>query len=62
MSEVRKATGIEVLKPDESGFVSVRVDETYNVNFQFVEATGRILCFIEVAELPKDASKVVYRD
>ena len=40
LAEVRKATGIETLKPDESGLVSVRVDDAYNVNFQFVEATG----------------------
>ena len=62
MSDVCKETGIEAFKPDESGLVSVRVDDTYNVNFQFVEATERILCFIEVAELPSDASKEVYRD
>ena len=62
LSEVRKATGIEALKPDDSGFVCVRVDDAYNVNFQFVEATGRILCFVEVAELPADAPKAVYRD
>ena len=36
LAEVRKATGIETLKPDESGLVSVRVDDAYNVNFQFV--------------------------
>ena len=62
LAEVRKDTGLEALKPDESGLVSIRVNDAYNVNLQFVEATGRILCFIEVAELPKDASKVVYRD
>ena len=32
------------------------------MNFQFVEATGKILCFVEVATLPSDASKAVYRD
>ena len=62
IAEVRKATGIEALKPDEAGLVSVRVDDTYNVNLQFVEATGMVLCFVEVAELPKDAPKEVYRD
>lgn len=62
LAEVREATGIEAFKPDDSGFVCVRVDDAYNVNFQFVEATGRILCFVEVAELPVDAPKAVYRD
>lgn len=61
-AEVRKVSKIETLMPDESGLVSVRIDDAYNVNFQFVEATGKILCFIEVAELPKNASKEVYRD
>ena len=62
LAEVRKASGIESLKPDESGLVSVRVDDAYNVNLQFVEATGKVLCFVEVADLPKDAAKEVYRD
>jgi len=62
LAEVRKATGIETLKPDESGLVSVRVDDAYNVNFQFVEATGRILCFVEVAELQPGTPSEVYRD
>ena len=62
MSEVRKASGVDTLTPDETGLVSVRVDDKYNVNLQFVETTGRILCFVEVAELPKDAPKEVYRD
>ena len=62
LSEIRKATGIEALRPDESGLVTVRVDDAYTVNFQFVEATGKVLCFVEVAELPPDAPKAVYRD
>lgn len=62
MAELRKETGIEAFTADESGLVSVRVDDAYNVNLQFVEATGKILCFVEVAELPKDAPKDVYRD
>ena len=52
LAEVRKTSGIESLRPDETGLVSVRVDDTYNVNLQFVE----------VAVLPPDASKAVYRD
>lgn len=62
LSDVRKATGIASLVPDESGLVSVRVDDAYNVNLQFVEATGKVLCFVEVAELPADAPAAVYRD
>ena len=62
LEEVRKATGIEAMKSDDSGLVSVSVDDTYNLNLQFVEATGKLLCFVEVATLPKDASAGVYRD
>ena len=62
MAEVRKATGLEMLQPDESGLVSVKVDDAYNVNLQFVEATGKVLCFVEVAELPPDAPRSVYRE
>ena len=62
LAEVRKTTGIAALSPNESGLVSVKVDDAYNVNFQFVEATGKVLCFVEVAELPTDAPREVYRD
>ena len=62
MAEVRKTTGIGALSPNESGLVSVKVDDVYNVNFQFVEATGKVLCFVEVAELPPGAPSSVYRD
>ena len=62
LAEVRKASGVENLTPDDSGLVSIRVDDAYNLNLQFVEATGRVLCFVEVAELPHDAPKAVYRD
>ncbi len=62
LAEVRKETGIEAMTADESGLVTVRVDDKYNVNLQFVEASGRILCFVELAELPPDAPKAVYRD
>lgn len=62
LSEIRKETGIEAMVADASGLVTVRVDEKYNVNLQFVEATGFVLCFVELAQLPKDAPKEVYRD
>ena len=62
LDEVRKQTGIEAMTSDDAGLVSVCVDEKYNVNLQFVEATGKVFCFIEVATLPPDAPKAVYRD
>ena len=62
LTNLGKETGIESLVADESGLVSVRVQETYNLNLQFVEATGKILCFVEVVQLPPDAPKTVYRD
>ncbi|MBQ7651684.1 MAG: type III secretion system chaperone [Victivallales bacterium] len=62
LAEIRKATGLETLTPNQAGLVSVRVQDEYNLNLQFVEATGKILCFIEVAELPPDAGREVYRD
>ena len=62
LKQIREETGIGSLVPDDSGLVSVRVDDAYNVNLQFVEATGNVLCFVEVAELPTDAPKAVYRD
>ena len=61
MSEVRKVAGVDTLTPDETGLVSIRVDDAYNVNLQFVEATGKILCFVEVVQLPPDAPQTVYR-
>lgn len=62
LAQLRKETGIAAFSADESGLVTVRVDDKYNVNLQFVEATGRILCFVEVVQLPKDANREVYRD
>ena len=62
LSEVRKASGVDAFQADETGLVSVRADDAYNVNLQYVEATGKLLCFVEVAELPTDAPREVYRD
>ena len=62
LAEIRKETGIEALTPDDGGLVSVNVDGKYNVNLQFIEATGRVLCFIELMHLDKDTSAAVYRD
>ena len=62
LKQIREETGIESLVPDDGGLVSVRVDDRFNVNLQFVEATGKVLCFVEVAQLLRDAPKDVYRD
>lgn len=62
LAAVRKDTGIEALTSDETGLVTVNFDGKYNANLQFVAATGRILCFVEVAQLPADTPKDVYRD
>ena len=61
LAKVSEETGIAAFKPNEDGLASMRVDDAYNVNFQFVQATGKVLCFIEVAALPPDAPKQVYR-
>ena len=57
LTKVSEEAGIPAFKPSEDGLVSMRVDDAYNVNFQFVEATGKVLCFIEVVQLPPDAPK-----
>lgn len=62
IAALRKETGIGALSADDTGLVSVRVEDSYNLNLQFVEATGKILCFVEITALPKDASAAVYRD
>ncbi len=62
LAKVREHTGLDMIVPDETGLMSVRVQDAYNVNLQFVEATGKVLCFVEVAELPKNAGPAVYRD
>ena len=62
LGEVRKTTGIDSFTCDESGLVSVRIDDKYNLNLQLLEETDRLLCFVEVTALPPDASKAVYRD
>ncbi len=62
LGEVRKATGIESFTCDESGLVSVRGDDKYNLNLLLLDDAERMLCFVEVTALPADASKAVYRD
>ncbi|MBO7655758.1 MAG: type III secretion system chaperone [Kiritimatiellae bacterium] len=62
LAQIRQVTGIAAMAPDEMGLVSVNVDERYNLNLQFVEATGRVLCFVEVMQLPNEVPGAVYRD
>ncbi len=62
IAEVRKVTGLDMLVPDEGGLVSVRIDDRYDLCLQYVEGPGRVLCFVEIAELPADAPKAVYRE
>ena len=62
LDNVRAETGLAALTPDEDGLVTVSIDEKYNLNLQFVAATGKVLCFIEVATLSPDTPKAVYRD
>ena len=62
LAQVRAETGIEALSPDEDGLVSIKVDDHYSLNLQLVKATGKVLCFVEVTQLPKDSPAAVYRD
>ena len=62
LAVLREETGIAAFSADDSGLVSVRIDGRYNLNLQFVEVTGKILCFVELATLPKEAPAAVYRD
>ena len=57
LAEVRRLTGLEMLVPDDGGLVTVRVDDKYNLSLQYIEGPARVLCFIEIAELPADAPK-----
>lgn len=62
LAQVRKETGIEAFAADEDGLVSLDIDGRYTLNLQFVERTGKVLCFIELVQLPPDAPAAVYRD
>ena len=62
LAEVRKETGIEAFEADETGLVSLDIDGRYALNLQFVERTGKLLCFIELLQLPADPPAAVYRD
>ena len=57
---IRKQTGLEMLVPDADGLVTVRVQDEYNVGLQFVEETGKILCFVEMATLPPEKTETSF--
>lgn len=61
LAKMSERSGLD-LKPDDGGLVSLRVDDAYTLNLQYVEATSRILCFVDVATLPKTCDKAVYRE
>lgn len=42
--------------------VSLRVDEKFNVNFQYITGTRRFLCFAEVCTLDRNAPRAVCRE
>lgn len=62
IAKIAEQTGIAALTPDADGLVSVRVEETYVLNLQYVEASSKILCFLEVGRIPQDAGAAVYRE
>lgn len=61
LAKMSERSGLD-LKPDDGGLVSLRVDDAYTLNLQYVEATSKILCFVDVATLPKTCGKSVYRE
>lgn len=61
LAKMSERSGLD-LKPDDGGLVSLRVDDDYTLNLQYVEATSKILCFVDVATLPKTCDKAVYRE
>lgn len=62
LAAFRKLTGIEAFNPDETGLVSVSVDDDFNINLQFIQHSGKVLCFVEVCQLPSEAPREVYRE
>ena len=61
LKEVRKATGLTMMVPDETGLLTVSVDGAYTLNLQYIEGTNKILCFIEITKLKEATPKSVYR-
>ena len=55
LAKVAAQTGLAALTPDADGLVAYKVDDAYVLNLQYVAHTSKILCFVEVATLPKTA-------
>ena len=62
ITKVKKFTGLDSFDSDEDGLVSLRVDEKFNVNFQYITGTRRFLCFAEVCTLDRNAPRAVCRE
>lgn len=63
LGQVAKAAGLATLEPDDDGLVSLRVEDEYTLNLQFIAATGKILCFVEIVQLDHEAPKeAIYRE
>ena len=43
LARVAKSTGLDAFAPDKDGLVSLRVEETYTLNLQYVERSAKIL-------------------
>ncbi len=62
LAQVAKQTGLSALTPDKDGLISLRIEDTYTLNLQFVAASSKILSFVEVAKIPENADAEVYRE
>ena len=63
LGQVAKAASLETLEPDDEGLLSLRLEDEYTLNLQFILATGTILCFVEIAQLDDEAPKeAIYRE
>ena len=62
LTKVAEVTKLDAFVPDKDGLVGLRVEDTYTLNLQHIENPGKILCFVEVITLPKDADKIIYRN
>lgn len=62
LQELGKSTGLGVLEPDAQGLLTLAIDEgRYELSMQHIEATGKILVFVQVCQLPKDCGVEPYR-
>lgn len=62
MKEVGTQSGLGELKADADGLISLGIEDLYEMNIQFISQTSKILIFVELLKLPKDADRDVYRE